>query len=348
MEKLRIFISSVQKEFKAERSSLRDYLRSDSLLRRYFEPFLFEDIPAADRRADELYLDEVRRCDIYIGIFGNEYGRENANGFSSTHLEFNEATKLGKYRLIYVRGMDDAGRHRKMQKLVSTASEQLVRRRFVTLAELIAEVYAALVDYLSSHNLLRDGPFDASICRDATLEDLSEEKVLWFLQLAKRARGFPLADDAKMRDVLIHLNLLKNDIPTHAAILLFGKQPQRFLISSEVKCAHFHGREVQKPIPFYQVYKGTVFDLVDNAVNFVLSKINLAAGSGPRVNRQCRGAPRLYLKRQRASHALSRSTGSVEPGHAASISHSCKAAASALICPCKSIDCGTLISDKIH
>jgi ATP-dependent DNA helicase RecG len=79
--------------------------------------------------------------------------------------------------------------------------------------------------------------------------------------------------------VLEHLNLLSKGRPTHAAILLFGNAPQRFLISSEVKCAHFHGVEVSKPIPFYRVYKGTAFDLVDQAVDFVLSKINLAVGT---------------------------------------------------------------------
>jgi len=66
---------------------------------------------------------------------------------------------------------------------------------------------------------------------------------------------------------------------THAAVLLFAKKPQRFLISSEVKCAHFHGVEVAEPIPSYQVYKGTVFDLVDQAVDFVMSKINLWVGT---------------------------------------------------------------------
>lgn len=65
----------------------------------------------------------------------------------------------------------------------------------------------------------------------------------------------------------------------NAAMLLFGKQPQRFLISSEVKCAHLHVQEVAKPIPSYQVYKGTVFDLVDQAVDFVMSKINLWVGT---------------------------------------------------------------------
>jgi predicted HTH transcriptional regulator len=66
---------------------------------------------------------------------------------------------------------------------------------------------------------------------------------------------------------------------TNAAVLLFGKKPQQFLLSSEVKCAHFHGTEVHKPIPFYQVYKGTAFEVADQALNFVLSKIDLAVGT---------------------------------------------------------------------
>ena len=62
-------------------------------------------------------------------------------------------------------------------------------------------------------------------------------------------------------------------------MLLFAKRPQRFLISSEVKCAHFHGTRVAKLIPSHQVYRGTVFELVDHAVDFVLSKIALSVGT---------------------------------------------------------------------
>ena len=39
-------------------------------MRRFFEVFLFEDVPASDRRPDALYLDEVERCDLYVGLFG--------------------------------------------------------------------------------------------------------------------------------------------------------------------------------------------------------------------------------------------------------------------------------------
>lgn len=42
---------------------------------------------------------------------------------------------------------------------------------------------------------------------------------------------------------------------------------------------HFHGTEIQRPAPFYRVFKGTVFEQVDMAVDFVLSKINLGVGA---------------------------------------------------------------------
>ena len=56
MKPLRIFLSSGQKEFAEARAALRDYLRGDALTRRCFEVFLLEKVPAADRRADPLYL----------------------------------------------------------------------------------------------------------------------------------------------------------------------------------------------------------------------------------------------------------------------------------------------------
>ena len=42
---------------------------------------------------------------------------------------------------------------------------------------------------------------------------------------------------------------------------------------------HFHGTEVRKPIPSYQIYKGTIFDLVNQAVDFVMSKIARSVGT---------------------------------------------------------------------
>ncbi len=279
MKPICIFISSVQKEFAAERAALRDYLRADPLLRRFFDSFLFEDLPAADHRTDEVYLDAVAASDLYLGLFGNEYGFEDEAGLSPTEREFNYATEIGKPRLIYVKGADDRVRHPKMQNLVRRAGTELIRRRFIDAATLLPAVYASLVGCLEEHQLIRNGPFDSAPCRGAAPGDLNDEAIISFIHDARASRGFPLKETASADELLTHLNLLEDDQPTHAAVLLFGKDPQRFLPSSEVKCAHFHGTEIAKPIPSYQVYRGTVFALVDQAVDFVMSKLALSVGT---------------------------------------------------------------------
>ena len=279
MNRIRIFISSVQREFTQEREALRDYLRGDPLMRRFFDVFLFEDVPALDRRPDSLYLDEVEQSDVYVGLFGNDYGSEDADGISPTEREFDQATASGIHRLIFVKGTDDSIRHPKMRKLIHKAQAGLIRKRFNTSEELITALYAALVEYLDSKDLVRSEPFDASPCSSASLDDLNSEQMGWFIRTARSARDFPLTEGTSTEELLGHLNLLNGGRPTNAAVLAFGKSPQQFLISSEVKCAHFHGTAVAKPIPSYQIYKGTAFQLVDQAVDFVLSKIALSVGT---------------------------------------------------------------------
>lgn len=274
-----LFASGVQKELPIERRAIKEYIHGDPLLGRYFEVFLFEDLPAQDRRADDVYLDEVDRCGVYLGVYGNEYGTEDADGLSPTEREFDRATEKGKYRIILVKGTDDSVRHPKMRQLVQRASGQVIRRRFTDIPALKTELYASLVDYLARKGELRALPFDATGGRGATVEDISTDKLKWFLGQARRERGFVLTEDTPFETALTHMNLLVDGQPTHAALLLFGKNPQRFVTSAEIKCLHFHGTEVQKPIPSYQSYKGTVFDQVDQAVDFVMGKINRAVGT---------------------------------------------------------------------
>ncbi|MEN9538787.1 MAG: hypothetical protein RLZZ126_1022 [Pseudomonadota bacterium] len=274
-----IFISSVQKELAQERRAVKDFVQTDPLLSRFFDVFLFEDLPAADARADTVYLSEVDHCALYLGLFGNDYGFEDAQGKSPTEHEFDRATALGKPRLIYVRGTDDTARHAKMRALVRKAGDQLIRRRFASTAELTAAVNASLVEHLARTGALRTSPFDATACAGATLADLSPDKLALFLARAQSQRGFALDPATPLPNALMHLSLLDAGQPTHAAVLLFGQAPQRFLPSSEVKCMHFHGTQVSKPIPSYHVYKGTVFELVDQALDFVLSKIARTVGT---------------------------------------------------------------------
>ncbi len=279
MGKSVLFVSSIQKEFAEERAAILDFIRGDALLRRYFDVFMFEDLPASDRRADNVYLSEVDGCGVYVGLFGNEYGNEDAEGKSPTEREFDRATEKGKTRLIFVKGKDDKSKHPKMRTLIRRAGAQLIKRRFSEIPDLTAALYASLVEHLERIGELRTLPFDASTCPGSKIDDIQQHKITWFLETAKRERNYALSVRTGREKVLTHLNLMDGRHPTHAAILLFGGNPQRFLPTSEIKCLHFHGTEVRKPIPSYQIFKGTVFDLVDQAVDFVLSKIARSVGT---------------------------------------------------------------------
>ena len=280
MKPLRIFVSSVQKEFAQIRRDLKAFLLGDAVLRRFVsEVFLFEEMPAKDRRADQVYLEEVERCDIYLGIFGYDYGFEDQAGISPTEHEYDHATRHRKARLVYVWGMDDKKRASKMQQLVRKAGSELIRRRVEDVSALTTEVYASLVDHLDRLGALRIPPFDTSACDRATLTHLSRKRIDWFLETARRERGFPLKSNTTTQALLTHLNLLDDGKPTNAAVLLFGANPQRFHRTAETKCMHCHGTEYRRPFASQQIYSGDLFDQANQAHDFVLAKINRAVGT---------------------------------------------------------------------
>ncbi len=281
-----VFVSSVQKELAAERRALFAFIRGDALLSQHFDVFLFEELPASDRKADDVYIEQVDRSVVYLGIFGNEYGREGPDGLSPTEREFDRATERRKTRLIFVRGSADEVRHPKMRKLIQKAERQLVRRRFRDVSDLTGMVYASLIRHLEGRGILHRRPFDAAACAGASLREVSAEKIEWFLRKAREERKFALKPSSSAEETLTHLNLLDGKRPSHAAMLLFGSAPQRFIPAAEVKCLHYHSTEQSKPIPSYQLFKGTVFDQVDQAVDFVMAKLARtvsARNQGPRA-----------------------------------------------------------------
>lgn len=268
-----IFVSSVQKELQAERYAVRDFVHGNDLLRQFFQVMLFEDLPPADRRADEVYLEQVTASPIYLGLFANEYGRPSADGLSATEKEFNLATRLHKRRLILIKGRDDKARDPKMVALIQMAGDELVRRRFEDIPELLRLLYGSLIQYLQDRGFVAAKDFDAAPCEEATLNDISARKVRWFIERARAERGYALAPDTPPEQALAHLNLLAKGKPTRGAILLFSDTPERFVHSAEVTCLHFHGEKIVKPIPSQQVYRGTVFEVVDRAADFVMDCI---------------------------------------------------------------------------
>ena len=271
---VRVFISSVQKEFSEERKALVKYIREDVLLCKFFQPFIFEELPAINLSAPEAYLSEAAQSEIYLGIFGKEYGYEDAEGVSPTEREYDTAVQNNKHRLIFVKRVED--RDPKEAAFVKRVESQIVRKSFTDFDGLRTNVYAALVRFLEEKEYLRLLPWDATMSNGATLADLDEKKIEDFVALARKKRGFKLEYTGdNTLDILIALNLATEaGRITNAALLLFAKNPQRYFVSSVVKCMVFPTNIMTKPILSHQVYQGTLFELVDAAKGFVMQHID--------------------------------------------------------------------------
>ncbi|MFH1006381.1 MAG: DUF4062 domain-containing protein [Candidatus Latescibacterota bacterium] len=201
-----LFISSVQKELTAERHAVKDFITHDPLLSRFIsDVFLFEDIPAADRKPDDIYLSEVEQRDIYLAILGNEYGWKNKDGKSPTELEFEHATRTHRERLIFVNGNDDKARDPEMAELVAQAGRQVTRRRFFDTLGLIREVYASLVECLANRGALQTAPFDGSVCDGATLRDIDNSRVTAFVETAEAVGRLKLMGARAPKSILQNL-----------------------------------------------------------------------------------------------------------------------------------------------
>lgn len=117
--------------------------------------------------------------------------------------------------------------------------------------------------------------WDSEICEGASLKDIDEEKVKWFLRKARYERNFDIEPETSIGEALERLELMKERELTNASILLFGKNPQKFFLQAETRCGRFKGTEPVKPFIDMKVFGGNIFDQVERSVGFVLEHIPL-------------------------------------------------------------------------
>jgi ATP-dependent DNA helicase RecG len=119
--------------------------------------------------------------------------------------------------------------------------------------------------------------WDERICEDASLEDLDEVKVRWFLKEAKHKRGLDIDENSPVAEALLRLKLLKSGKPTNGAVLLFAKDLHRRFIQSEVKCIRFKGVGVTGEMIDLRTVGGDVFEQLIETEKFVFNNIALSA-----------------------------------------------------------------------
>ena len=274
--RFKVFISSVQREFAAERQMLAEYVRKDALLGKFFDVFLFEEEPACDVEARDLYLPEVENSDIYLGILGAQFGNADADGVSPTEREYDLATIKGKERLVFVKKCE---RDPREERFVQKVQSDIVRKSFETAEELQLAVYAALVRVLENKGYIRVAPFDLAVDTNLTLADVDDAKVRDYLARAREAKKISVPKDADAAWLLTKLGMIVPDGRlTNAGVLFFAKHPQQAIDISVVKCLQYWGTHVERPIPSYQTYEDGIIGMIESALAFVMGRIDRTIG----------------------------------------------------------------------
>lgn len=265
----------------ADSGTLAEMIRKDMLLGTFFDVFLFEEMAAQNRSAKSVYLDEVRNSNIYLGLFGSEYGFEDAEGVSPTEREYDLATECGKYRLAFVKRTAAHNRMPKERTLIAKVEREVTRKSFSSLAMLKKMVYEALFRYLQDRDVVNVRPFDGSYSLGVKLEDLDPERIANFVRMVRVAGKVTFAPGISTTEILSRLGAF--DAGTgkiaNAAALLFAKNPALFRPSWELKCLQLWGTTFEKPFPSYHIYHGTVFEQIDQALDFVMSRVDHWVGA---------------------------------------------------------------------
>ena len=148
--KVRIFVSSVQKELEDERVIVQHLLSTDAFLAAHCEPVLYEYEPASPERASEECLERLDGCSVYVVIVGQKEGAK-VGSLTITHMEYQRAKRRGLPILAFIRGERHVSREDGASALLEEIeSDGLKYKRFGNVVDLQREVRGSLVQLLES------------------------------------------------------------------------------------------------------------------------------------------------------------------------------------------------------
>ncbi|MCM1531572.1 MAG: putative DNA binding domain-containing protein [Bacteroides sp.] len=108
-------------------------------------------------------------------------------------------------------------------------------------------------------------------CRGASMTDIDNDAVAYFLKKAVKAQRMqPESIDSSISEVLENLGLLSDGTPSNAAILLFGKNPQRFMATSSFKIGRFGSSD--HDLLSQDLIEGNILQMTDRVIRTLSDK----------------------------------------------------------------------------
>jgi len=117
-----------------------------------------------------------------------------------------------------------------------------------------------------------DMSWDKFPARDAVIEDIDIAKVKRYIKKANETGRRKIENDEKPLKVLEKLKMIKDGLPTWAAVLLFRKDTKLFLSEATIHCGRFKEETI---VIDDRMIEGTIMEQVDEAMDFIRKNINV-------------------------------------------------------------------------
>jgi len=139
-----IFISSRSDEFASDRLILSDELKKIDM-----KPIIFEYYGAQDTSMNDANINDVRSCNIFIGLYGSRYSEP-------TYQEFKEAIVNNKHCLFYFKRYIREEPEQKMKEFIQQIKEQnkihknfndVIELKRIVIEDVISEISKGFINY---------------------------------------------------------------------------------------------------------------------------------------------------------------------------------------------------------
>ncbi|MDR3567194.1 MAG: helix-turn-helix domain-containing protein [Syntrophobacteraceae bacterium] len=287
--KLRIFVSSVQKELEDERLIVRNLVNTDPFLSGHCIPVLYEFEPASPTKAMEGCIGTLDCCNLYLLVAGAQYGMP-AGELSITHLEYRRAKENKLPILAFIKGDRQAKREPGTDALLSEIdADGFKYKRFGNVIELQKEVRAALVKLLqdrfgiaptSDENEIADQTIEAT----SLFESCPLNRLRWKDLDLDVARSLVASDEKRKPDELANEDLLGGaalrglvwhdavsgeHYATAAGIVLLAKDPSAVFPQCRILADAYRSTEPDGDPRDHEDIRGPMPLAIERAIEFI-------------------------------------------------------------------------------
>jgi len=291
MPRLKVFISSAQKELADERMAMQILLSTDSFLQKHTVPRLFEYTPAPLTPNKKEYLSLLHGCNICIVILGSLYGPTvEDSGLSATHEEYRLAKELRLPILVCLKG-DSAGyREPNLDKFLGEIkADGFTYSRFKSLDELQKHARERLIEHVKNaydvspseednrnaeQNIAVADLFERQMLDNIEWKDLDFELARKMIAAAEEISPEKLAME-DVREQLLDRGYLWLDgesgthYATSAGILLLANNPSKAFPHARIQSDAYAGNQRTARADDHVFLHGPITAVLDDAMRFV-------------------------------------------------------------------------------